>query len=486
MILLCMVLWLHHAWTRAASSFCSRDHSHKADASNTIVYKTMLGIAFSGGGICAAISAACAWNALVDMYPSINNSSSTDIMISTVSGGTIGYALWSNARDKIKFTKYKRDLMLEDLMDMTTSDDVEEENQADKMPSVGEIAKQLSSISFIKKFFLRQNEQSELHWWTRLIQHVFESIDINEINTGSIDWLTSFAYINDGETLSSHDGNGYLLPSSANLINSVLVNMNHGDGSISVLGNNHHPSPMRIKRTMSTLDSLSFSSSFWAAPIVSNPFLYAFFKNALIKQNRSLFEEKNEEASCSSAADKTSSNVVILDGGVVDTTGIIGLLHRQVDDIVVFYNNNVPLSQVQSPISYLFGVETPTDAMNSLKGPSLSQIFPSHIFPDVIANLTDQVNGVALLKDIQILPNTMGVEPYTVNSIVIFSNGFNTGFTFEDDARIMNGLSSDWPDRYSFSLPKLDANAMCSFNDWKVRHHYELLDPLLLQASAAV
>eukprot|EP00970_Alexandrium_tamarense_P018145 scaffold13320_cov215-Alexandrium_tamarense.AAC.29 len=62
--------------------------------------------AFSGGGISGAIGAACAWSAIVDTYPSIASSISTNssskVIVSTVSGGNIGYGLWVNARDKIR------------------------------------------------------------------------------------------------------------------------------------------------------------------------------------------------------------------------------------------------------------------------------------------------------------------------------------------------------------------------------------------------
>lgn len=466
------------------SPYCSQPTFHN----NNII---MLGIAFSGGGITAAISAACTWHTLVDIYPNLNlsTSSSTEIVISTVSGGTIGYAISNNDKDKIQYTKYKKDLMLEDLLDMKSSsvEAVDKGEEVDKMRSIGQIVEHLSSMSFLKQYILGPQGQGilqshSLHWWTWLIDCIFDSITIDEIDTGEKPWLSSFAYMISDEKniLSRLDGKGYLSPSSARQIKSVLVNMTH-DGSITVLDDNGQPPspPMFGNKTIPTLDALSFSSSFWSALIVSNRFAYALLKDMLIKRKRSLFEQHSDESSCSSTPEeKEKSSVVILDGGVVDTTGIVGLLHKQADNMIIFYNNNIPLSQLQSPISYLFGVETSTDSLNSLKGPELSQIFPTHLYPEVFANLTDRNNGVALLSDIKILPNKLGVQPYIVKSIVIFSNGYNVDFSF-DDERIMNNLSSDWPDRYSFFPPKLDANLLCSFSDWKVRRYRAFLDPLL-------
>jgi hypothetical protein len=126
--------------------------------------------------------------------------------------------------------------------------------------------------------------------------------------------------------------------------------------------------------------------------------------------------------------------------------------------LVAFYNNNVPLSSVLSPIAYLFGVDAATDVMNSLKGPLLS----------VIRNLTDTKIGVAHLTDIDIVQNRMGVDPYTLSSLVLFSNAKMSDFQF-NDKRILQELSPQWPDQFSYGLPTLDANALCAFNDYKVK-----------------
>jgi hypothetical protein len=217
------------------SPYCSQPTFHN-------VNNIMLGIAFSGGGITAAISAACTWHTLVDIYPNLNlsTSSSTEIVISTVSGGTIGYAISSNDKDKIQYTKYKKDLMLEDLLDLTSSsvEAVDKGEEVDKMRSIGQIVEHLSSMSFLKQYILGPQGQGilqshSLHWWTWLIDCIFDSITIDEIDTGSTSWISSFAYMISDEKniLSRLDGKGYLSPSSARQIKSVLVNMTH-DGSI--------------------------------------------------------------------------------------------------------------------------------------------------------------------------------------------------------------------------------------------------------------
>lgn len=48
-----------------------------------------IGIAFSGGGVSAAISAACAWNSIVESYPYVLDPPDAikKVTVSTVSGG---------------------------------------------------------------------------------------------------------------------------------------------------------------------------------------------------------------------------------------------------------------------------------------------------------------------------------------------------------------------------------------------------------------
>lgn len=46
-----------------------------------------IGIAFSGGGVSAAIGAACAWNSIVELHPHVLDPSVMDLTVSTVSGG---------------------------------------------------------------------------------------------------------------------------------------------------------------------------------------------------------------------------------------------------------------------------------------------------------------------------------------------------------------------------------------------------------------
>ena len=259
------------------------------------------------------------------------------------------------------------------------------------------------------------------------------------------------------------------MPSSAERLHHVLVGISSGSSNID-RGGQEEVCP-KDPPELSTLDVLSYTSAFWAAPLLTaHPILSNLSRRLLLRSNHSEFGIDEPPSS--------KSGSVILDGGVVDTTGLVGLLQQRTEHIIAFYNNNVPLSKVRSPIAYLFGVDTTTDSMNSLLGPSLSQMFPSELYPNVIANLTNPKNAKAHLEGVNVIPNQMGVEPYVVKSLIIFSNLMNDGFIL-DDRRILSRLSTNWPDRYAFSPPELDANALCMFNDWKVRSNREALDPIL-------
>jgi hypothetical protein len=67
---------------------CTSKKSHNITTNINITKIMSVGIAFSGGGIPAAISAACAWNAIVETHPSILMPPHAEkVTVSTVSGG---------------------------------------------------------------------------------------------------------------------------------------------------------------------------------------------------------------------------------------------------------------------------------------------------------------------------------------------------------------------------------------------------------------
>jgi len=280
---------------------------------------------------------------------------------------------------------------------------------------------------------------------------------VDNIVGGDIPWLSSFAVQHD-------DHQGVHLPSSTTSLHHIVTD-------ISIISNAYSESTCQDEQDLklqypleqhtkheprTLLDALSFTSAFWTAPLLSSRYA-TLFDSFLLRTNQT----------------------IVLDGGVVDTMGIIGLLQKQTDHIIAFYNNNIPLSELESPIAYLFGVDVPTDSMNSLLGPSLSQVFDSDLYPSVISNMTNSKVGIAKLQDVNVLSNeVMEVESYVIKNLIIVSNIMIDGFEL-DDSRIMKRLSSSWPDSYMFVPPEVDANILCMFNDWKVQNNHELFEPIL-------
>ena len=137
-----------------------------------------IGLAFSGGGVPAAIGAACAWNAMTDIY---NISSMNNMTISTVSGGSIGYGLWVNANQRMFFPSYKRNVTLEELsgyQDVYNTNDsrwCESDNNKRKI-SIGGFANALHWIPFTMLFSIASGKRKSSHWWTSIIERIFDIV----------------------------------------------------------------------------------------------------------------------------------------------------------------------------------------------------------------------------------------------------------------------------------------------------------------------
>ena len=140
---------------------------------------TSIGIAFSGGGVSAAIGAACAWNAMTDIY---NISSINNVTISTVSGGSIGYGLYANANQRMFFPSYKRNVTLGEISGYqdpyNTNDNrwCESDNNGRKI-SIGGFTKALHWIPFSMLFsFMSHGKRKSSHWWTSIIERIFDIV----------------------------------------------------------------------------------------------------------------------------------------------------------------------------------------------------------------------------------------------------------------------------------------------------------------------
>ena len=184
------------------------------------------------------------------------------------------------------------------------------------------------------------------------------------------------------------------------------------------------------------------------------------------------------------AEPSTISTGYLIDGGFVDTTGVTALLRRRVRRALLFYINNDALAPVgagpqseQASLAYLFGVGCRTDTMNSMAGPNLTQVFPSALYPGVIANLTNGAVLLSQLTQVPVLANSfLGIEPYLLDELIILSSAPSAEFlaTFADPA-VRAHVDPQWPDRLPAGLSTFDANLLNEYERWKLDRHADTI-----------
>jgi hypothetical protein len=226
-------------------------------------------------------------------------------------------------------------------------------------------------------------------------------------------------------------------------------------------------------RNLSLVGAAAWSSAFWAATIVES---WPTYLAELAAERAGVGVLLRAEAVGAGGAEE---EVYVLDGGVVDTTGIVSLLQRGHRRILASYNNNDALALPTAPqaesasLAFLFGVVEPTDAMNGLPGPTLLQIFPAALYPAVLANLTDPASLFARLSDVPVLRNDyLGVPAGTLERLLIVSNGRSDEFLHSfADARIAKAVAPAWPDRMATGVSPVEANLLCQLQRWKLTRH---------------
>lgn len=139
---------------------------------------------------------------------------------------------------------------------------------------------------------------------------------VNEIKTGNVPWLTSFAFFIDSANFDK-SGRGFLLPSSAEKLHQVIVDMNNSNFEVSI--DRKGSGSIKGLTKISALDAIAYSSAFWSSNILTNNVFNLLFNRMLIKSSTTLYE----------LSDAEQLDLAIMDGGVVDTTGIVALLKQR-------------------------------------------------------------------------------------------------------------------------------------------------------------
>lgn len=127
-------------------------------------------------------------------------------------------------------------------------------------------------------------------------------------------------------------------------------------------------------------------------------------------------------------ADSTTSSLALAtDGGFLDQTGLLALVAARARKIVFFWLSGQPF--VRKPrLSFLFGepFQDPysCDSPFLATGPEFMQIFDRSAWPGVLDGLSrTDGTGAVVLHNVSVLANpNLGIEAYTVDKLVIFTN----------------------------------------------------------------
>ena len=455
-----------------------------------------IGVTYSGGGITGMAASLCSHHALTQLVPQYEE---LDIVVSTASGGTLGYLLHQSV--------------------LASDDPPSAASRARAARSVGtkpiEFPAPLSpNTSFAT---LNSNKVADGHtWWANAVNYIpdgppapapqlgddakgwwqdvmktlwtvgygVRGADVGRAR-GTGRFVGNFAALSASSCpLQRDDSTGVMKDAVTGLrLASVETDPAVAGGAPAV----HLTGGLKLTDASSAsnvtlLDAAAWSSAFWAASIVESKAGYVAEQAAELLGVGALIT-----AQAKTAGDKSTKpfKVHLVDGGILDTTGIVSTLQRGAARVLAQYNNNDDLSHAagdkahpqseQASLAYLFGVSVPTDTMNSLAGPQLTQVFPSALYAGVLANLTGGQN-FARLVNVPVLANAyLGVATsYTLEELIITANQPSETFLdFFADPQVKAKVNPLWPDRMPLGLSTFDANLMCAFERFKLQAHKE-------------
>ena len=421
----------------------------------------VVGVAFSGGGVTAVIATLCA-------LKSLNNV--TFDSFSVVSGGSLGLTLYDTVSEDLWVPSY--DELQNDTSDVVSNlskRHTSAENPVwfasllDYVPdddSFESLLKVLRDLGILDKIVGKDN------WWKLALESVIEKGYKINVTSGSV--FKSATYVNFALAkekscpLSRSDTTGHLSTSSAQeSLYPANLHIDSENNRKSYVRRDESESEI-VNKTMTDMDAVAASSSFWNVEMITGSSLdYYTFKGWLEKYD----------------VNKSSGRDVLtyaMDAGVVDSTGITSLLRDKVDSIILFFNDNNDLREMNASFAYLFGIDTSkTNSMNALAGPKNSQVFDSDLYESFILNLTqDPVR--AHLRNVKVIANAYyGIESYELKDLFVLSNQYSLSFlnSFADSEDLKSALSSKFPNKFSVGMSTLDANMLCLFNQWKVREY---------------
>jgi len=314
------------------------------------------------------------------------------------------------------------------------------------------------AVSLVKKHGGRK------YWWEDLLDFVSKDLyklPVGRHNPGPHEFYANFGMLDASTCPTSRNSSTKSIPDASRVLYPGALELREG-----LFLSAGHPN-VTLDEPMTNMDGISASAGFWAYLLLNNKLRYDTLHKAV--------------ESVEVHDDGEGKTVFLLDGGTVETTGIAQLLRKKLPKIVAFYNNNDDLVHMNSPFAFLFGNSSGIpNSMNTLEGPNLAHVFDGELYDQVMANLTSPTSGYVHLRNVAVRDAPfLGVEAYTLQDLVIFSNQRNTRFLAEfADQSIPQHLDKKFPNSFEVGMPTLDANTLCAFNAWKIWDQQDLLKAL--------
>jgi len=282
--------------------------------------------------------------------------------------------------------------------------------------------------------------------WDTVVDTMYRmyGVDPSNIQPGPFPWYANFA-------ASKKD----LCPLRADPKSGILANPS-GGRLVSAWREMRSGTTNPSSETVSARDAISYSSAFWA---VDPPF-HRHWKFELEKHFM-----------------PQSKQYYFSDGGAVDISGITTLLQKRAEHVIAFDNDEGDETQKIWMYRTLFGQNRGRighhDSM--IGGAENTQVFPQQYASAVIANLTNPKVMRAILHDVPVLRNDwLGIAPYTLKTLIIFSNMYSEEFVDSfTDKRIKPNLPKGFPTGFTFGTNHLEANMFCVLQPWKLAKYKE-------------
>ncbi|KAH8075108.1 hypothetical protein JL721_1102 [Aureococcus anophagefferens] len=421
----------------------------------------VVGLALSGGGVTACVCALCLLDALGPLGP--------DVVVSTVSGGTLGYLLHVNAPrfKNLTYPETGPNATYESLREARANDgeawfaqivrEIPDGSRAHAARAGADAPRAGRAAADARRTEVDMRRAAADARRTEEVANARAASPDKENRTAVGTVYGWWEAALDAAALSAYAAEPWALVAGDRAWTAGAALLDTGAAPIS----RDAGGVWRAARASAPLmNAASFSSAFWAAAIVESGAEYALLKDELI--------------TLPSAA---GDDAIVLDGGMVDTTGIAALLRRQATTVVAFYdNNNGGVAAQPASLAYLFGAAGPTDSMNAVAGPDVLAVFDGALWPAALANLT--AGARAALRGVRVAANAyLGVEAYVLDELLVFPLERSPSFlaSFADPAVAANVAADDWPNAMALSMDPFAANLLCADARWKVgRHRAEL------------